>query len=151
MGSSFAGINGEEVRVKINPDGSIPTGGVNGAPTTISGSVNSLAKSLATTISNGQSLSPEINLEGFRLAGLFMPASWTTANITFQSSNVSGGTFQNVFDSAGNELTLTASGNCVITDIPEIAPLQYIKIRSGTSATPVNQGADRTINLLLKG
>ena len=103
------------------------------------------------TIANGASLSEEIDLGGYGLAAIEMPAAWTAANLTFQAASASAGTFKNVYDAAGNQLTVTADASRVLTDIPELAPLRFIKIRSGTSGTPVNQGAERTITLILKG
>jgi hypothetical protein len=106
---------------------------------------------IAATISSGQSLSSEIDLGGYRNIAIQMPSSWDTANLTFQGSTVSSGTFQNIYDSAGNELTLIAAASHAIADIPELAPFRYIKIRSGTSGTPVNQSANRTITVIAKG
>lgn len=104
----------------------------------------------SSTIANGAALSAEIDLESYRQIAIYMPSTWTTANLTFQGSNVTGGTFQNIYDSAGNELTITAAASRILTDIPELSPFRYIKIRSGTSGTPVNQGGARTIILILK-
>jgi hypothetical protein len=111
--------------------------------------LNSTA-TVTATIANGASLSGEIDTAGHSQIGLYMPADWTTANLTFQASNVSGGTFYNVYDSAGNELVVTAADDRAIGDIPELAPFRFIKIRSGTSAAAVNQGAARVINVILK-
>lgn len=106
---------------------------------------------LTATIANGASLSSEIDLAGYSLAAIVMPSSWTTANLTFQASDVSGGTYNDIRDAAGNELSVVASASCVITDIPELAPIRFLKIRSGTSGTPVNQGGSRSLILILKG
>lgn len=105
---------------------------------------------ITATIANGASLSGEIDLGSRQLAAIFMPSSWTAANLTFQASDQTGGTFQDVYDSAGNELTAIAAASRTITDIPELGPLRFIKVRSGTSGTPVNQGGARTIILLVK-
>ncbi len=104
-------------------------------------------------IANGESLSGELDLKGCNLFGLIMPTAWTTANLTFQVSNVSGGTFQNLYDDGGNEVTVAAAASRNIAiDISalKIAPWRYLKIRSGTSGTAVNQGAARTITLVGK-
>lgn len=105
------------------------------------------------TIANAASLSGEIDLEGFRLAAIEMPAAWTAANLTFQAASASGGTFQNVFDDAGTEITVTAAAARMIgldAVLPELAALRFLKIRSGTSGVPVNQGAERILTLVLK-
>lgn len=118
------------------------------------GSVNAIKSSTSTataTIALDGNLSAEVDLGGYTLAAISMPAAWDAANLTFQAATATGGTFQNVYDSAGNELTVTAAASYVITDIPELAPLRFIKIRSGTSSSPVTQTAARTITLILKG
>lgn len=105
-------------------------------------------------IANGASLSGEIDLQGFSLQAIVMPSAWTAANLTFQASDTSGGTFNNVHDDAGAEVTVTAAASrCIGLDAVarELDGLRYVKVRSGTSGTPVNQGAERTLTLLLKG
>ncbi len=106
------------------------------------------------TIANGQSLSGQIDLEGYALVGIYMPSAWTAADLTFQATDVSGGSFQNVYDDQGNEVRVTVSASCCIgidAVAGALAPFRFMKIRSGTSAVPVAQGADRTIKLVLKG
>lgn len=110
-------------------------------------------RTITATIANAASLSGEIDLEGFKLAAIIMPAAWDAANLTFQASDVSGGTFQNVFDDAGTETTVTAAVSRSIgmdAAMPELAAFRFLKIRSGTSALPVNQTAARTLTLVLK-
>lgn len=105
------------------------------------------------TIANGGSLSGEVDIEDYQFVAIMMPADWTPANLTFQASNVSGGTFVDVYNDAGDEITALAAATRIITiDVNSLglAPLSYIKIRSGTSATAVVQGAERTLTLILK-
>ena len=99
------------------------------------------------------SLSAEVDLEGFRLAGIVMPAAWTAANLTFQVATATGGTFQDLYDDAGNEVTVTAAvsrshGIDLLAGV--LAPWRFLKIRSGTSGVAVNQAAARTISLVCK-
>lgn len=105
---------------------------------------------LTATIANAASLSGAIDLAGFSQVGLVMPAAWTAANLTFQGCDTLGGTYQDIYDSAGNELTVIAAASRCIADIPELAPFRFIKIRSGTSGTPVSQGASRDIIVVAK-
>jgi hypothetical protein len=101
------------------------------------------------TISNGQSLSPAIDLGTARLARIGMPASWTTANLTFQSStdNV---TYRDLYDAYGNEYTVqAAAGRSILINLADFLSIRYLKIRSGTSGTSVNQSADRVLTLTL--
>lgn len=115
-------------------------------------------------ISNGTSLSGEVDLRGLVVVSIAIPSSWTAAKITFQGSEkltAEGGTFGNIFLDPGTaagpstELTMDAIagqinylaganvsslilGNCVL------------KIRSGTNAAAVNQAADRDITIYLR-
>ena len=102
------------------------------------------------TIANGQSLSGAVNLSGFTLIGIDMPASWTTANLTLQAS-IDNSTWDNVFDSLGTEVTITAAASRFILLNPaDFVSVRYLKVRSGTSGTPVNQGGARTITLIVR-
>lgn len=103
-------------------------------------------------IASGSSLSPEINLSGSRLFAINMPASWTTANLTFQGSDKAGGTYNDIYDEDGNEVSVTvAASQFIILEPAKFLGLRNLKIRSGTSSSAVNQGADRTITLVCLG
>lgn len=101
-------------------------------------------------IASGESLSAAINdIDGGALVGIVMPAAWTAANLTLQASH-NDTDFANVYDDAGNEVTITAAAGRYI----RLTPADYfganaLKVRSGTSGTPVNQGAARTIIFVL--
>lgn len=110
-------------------------------------------KVLTAVIPNAASLSGEVDLEGFKLVAVLMPVGWDAAALTFQAADVAGGTFLDVHDDEGAEVAATvAAARAVGLDaiLPELAALRFIKIRSGTSATPVNQTAERTLTLVLK-
>lgn len=112
-------------------------------------------------ISNGQSLSPEINLSERDPVAIIIPA-WTAANLTFQSagpafdgaraSTLGVEPFQDVFDSAGVELSITVTANkyVALTEAAQflLRGLARTKVRSGTTGTPVAQGADRILTFV---
>lgn len=101
------------------------------------------------TIASAGSLSAEVPIEGLTLAGIIMPAAWTTANLTFQGGIVSG-TVENLYDEYGTEVTVTAAASRYIAVSPEqFVGIKYLKVRSGTSGTPVAQGAERSLTLVL--
>jgi len=103
------------------------------------------------TIANGASLSDAINLRGEVLVGIEMPAAWTAANLTFQAS-MDNATYLNVYSAAGAELVVTAAASQFIwVDPSNFAGCRWIKVRSGTSGTPVNQGAERLVGLVSRG
>lgn len=108
---------------------------------------------LPATISSGQSLSGAIDLEsagqGARLARIDMPPTWTAANLSFQAS-YDGTTYNNLFDSGGTEYAVTAAASAaIIVPLADFLGIRFLKIRSGTSGTPVAQGADRALQLVL--
>lgn len=104
------------------------------------------------TIASGGSLSSEINLSGSRVFAIQMPASWTAASLTFQGSDKAGGTYNNIYDEEGSEVTVTTDASrFVILEPAKFLGLRNLKIRSGTSSSAVNQGADRVITLVCLG
>lgn len=106
---------------------------------------------LTVTIANAASLSGAVNLAGMDLTRIKLPAAWTAASLTFQVSE-DGSTFQDLYDTSG-EVTLTTPGTSrsVQVDPNNFAGIQWIKVRSGTSGTPVNQGGARSITLVAIG
>lgn len=118
------------------------------------------------TITNGTALTGALNLDilanvpqdfavtaqkqGMRLGGIIMPAGWTAANLTFQIS-ADGVSFVNMYDKYGSEVVVAvAAGQGHVLDFADYITLPWLKIRSGTAATPVNQAADRSLTLLLR-
>jgi hypothetical protein len=94
-------------------------------------------------------LTSEIDLgKGGKLQGIYMPASWTTADLTLQAASETGGTFLDVYDDAATEASIGAAASRYLSLYPDVfAGIRFIKIRSGTTATPVQQGAARTLIL----
>lgn len=108
-----------------------------------------IAEGFATaTIASGASLSGSVNLGGGRLFAIMMPADWTAADLTFQAS-VDGTTFYNVYDEEDSEVTVQAAEDrYIILEPARWLGVRYLKVRSGTSGSAVNQGADRAITLV---
>lgn len=109
---------------------------------------NSDAVNHTVKILNGESLSNAADLRLGRLARISMPASWTTADLTFQVSK-DGETYQNLFDYLDVEATAQVAASREVTvDIQPFLSVRFIKVRSGTSSVAVNQGAEREITLV---
>lgn len=104
---------------------------------------------LTGTITSGASLSDAVSLASRNIWSVLMPAAWTAADITFQGS-IDGSNFFNLYD-GGTEYQLAADANRMvsITKAQLFIGLTHIKVRSGTAGTPVNQGADRTLSVLI--
>lgn len=101
-------------------------------------------------IAAGGSLSAAADLGGLRLAGIEMPAGWTAAGLTFQGAATNPAGLADLYDGSGAEVTLpAAAGRFIQVDEERFAGIRWLKIRSGTSATPVTQAAERTLRLVL--
>lgn len=112
-------------------------------------------------IANGAALSDEADVGAYRILAIQMPASWTTANLTFKGRPGSAAdvlshpndVLQDVYDDAGNEVTVLAAAGRYISltanKLDALLGVGALKVRSGTTGTPVNQGAARTLTLVL--
>lgn len=108
----------------------------------------------AVQIDQSTSLSSAVDIKGQIIVGFEMPASWTAADLTFQAARLEAGdevTYRNLYhsdaDGTDAEVTIGAGSDRFIgVDNPAVfGPVDYVKVRSGTAAAAVNQGADRTI------
>lgn len=112
-------------------------------------------KTVSATIANGASLSGAILIAG-QLAVIQTPAAWTAADMTFQGSVDNGSTFSDIYDGATERIIAsaqipTASSKSLAQTLSQWVGYTHIKIRSGTGAIPVNQGAQRVIPCGLAG
>lgn len=120
------------------------------------GIVRQVGKVVA-TIANGTALSDAVNLGGHVISAIHMPAAWTAAALTFQASDDGGTTWRDVYDDAGTEVTIASAAvvasRAIVnkTILEQLAGLTTVRLRSGVTATPVNQAAQRAIVLVLKG
>jgi hypothetical protein len=104
---------------------------------------------VTTQIANAASLSDSVDLKGHSLIAIQMPADWTAADITFQTS-FDGTTYQNLYDASGNEYTVTTSDDRnVLIPAADFIAFRYLKLRSGTAVSPINQGGTRTVTLAI--
>lgn len=101
-----------------------------------------------------------LDLKESQILGVFIPSNWTAAGISFQTSPDSGQNLPNVFDAGGNEYVLSASASTYVSlghgpawDSPLGCPLnglRYLRPRSGTAGTPVNQTTESRLTFLVK-
>lgn len=85
---------------------------------------------------------------GGRLTSVAVASDWTAAVITFQGSQ-DGVTWYNIYDSAGNEVSVTiAAGD--LASVDNFDGAVYMKVRSGTSGSPVNQTNAESVVLLIE-
>jgi len=122
--------------------------------------------SATVSIASGAALTAALNLDmlsgvsqddnvvsqklGMRLGGIIMPSAWTAASLTFQVS-ADGTNFFDLHDKYDSEVAVTVTANnSYLLDLADWITFPYLKIRSGTSAAPVNQAATRSLILLLR-
>ena len=111
------------------------------------------SKQLPVTIANGASLSNGALLGDHVLVGIQMSAAWTAASLTFQISYDDGATWHNLYDDSGTEVTLSPvspAGLYLALSPDPFGGIVLIKVRSGTSGTPVNQAAARSLILITR-
>lgn len=102
------------------------------------------------TIASGASISSVIDLGMQRAFIVDMPAIWTAANLTFLLSFDGGATWKPFYDENGNEIVVIAAAaeSIHLGDAQQWAAIWKMKIRSGTTATPVAQAAARTLKII---
>jgi len=99
----------------------------------------------AVTILAGASLSDLIDLAGLIMVGLDVPTI-DSAALTFQVCATRTGTYRDLYDDAGNEVTIPAStGARSFTAPAELVGWAFVKVRSGTTGAPVNQTLETAI------
>lgn len=103
------------------------------------------------TIKNGQSMSEAFSLGGGMLVAIVTPPAWTAANLTFMASVGEGQGWNSVYNANNTETLANAAAARAIVNLPDLNGGVQLKLRSGTSAVPVIQGADRVITLLISG
>lgn len=107
------------------------------------------ANVLTVTIANGQSLSSAAEIGIGTLVGIQLP-TFTSASLSFQGS-ADGVTYVEVVDASAQAVAYGASTGAIYIKAPaDLAGVPYLKVRSGTSGSPVAQGAARTITLVVK-
>ena len=103
--------------------------------------------------SGAPGLSGAVEVGVSKYMAIVMPGTWVAAVLTFQGSHDGGNTYTNVSTSTG-ELTFATSAAVADVMLPlpmeTIGAYSYIKVRSGTAASPVNQTAERTLYLARK-
>lgn len=108
------------------------------------------ATAATASIASGAALTGAVDLGAQRLHRIVIPAAWTAAAISFQSS-ADGTTFADLYDVNGEVVLPVASvgaSRAVIVDPAAFLGIRYLKLRSGTGASPVNQAAQRDLTLV---
>lgn len=95
------------------------------------------------TILSGEQVSTSFKTNDFDVPALIMPAAFTGTTVTFQGAVANSDTFKDIYDTAGNLVSVTVAANRCISLASVLNSLMgfgFIKIKSGSA-----EGADRTI------
>jgi hypothetical protein len=113
--------------------------------------MSNVFKDATVTIASGASLSGIIHCGAGVPVQILMPASWTAADITFQTSQSADGAFSDLYDESGNEVKVIANASrAIAVEGANFAGVRFLKLRSGTTGSAVNQDADRSITLVMR-
>ena len=99
-------------------------------------------------IASAASLSAQVDIGPLTLCGIIMPAAWTAAALSVQVSFDGGTTWMEMFDKAAAIAIAAAQGIYIALDPALFKGCTSLKIRSGTSGSPVAQGAARDLILV---
>lgn len=95
------------------------------------------------TISSGQTVSDNIQLKGFGMVGLIMPATLTSTTMTFNGSQ-DGTNFSSLYNVSGTQLSITVAASRIILFSPgDFVGINYLQLVGGTA-----EGGDRTIQVI---
>lgn len=105
---------------------------------------------LDATIAGGESLSQSIAIgKGCIPVAIKMPAAWTAASLTFLAASGSE-TPADLYDGANEVQVTAAASRYIVLEGAVFFTVRTLRIRSGTSATPVNQAAARTLRVICR-
>jgi hypothetical protein len=108
-------------------------------------------KRATVNIAINTALSQGISLGDGVLCAIKMSAGWDAAALTFQVSDDGGTTWDELRDSSGTAITVASPTADQRLELDETAfkSTVFLKVRSGTSASPVNQTtAARVLTLI---
>lgn len=103
------------------------------------------------SFASGSALSSAIDLKNANDIAIVMPSAFDSATGTFLASTTLAGPYSSVYNEAGTEASVSFATSRVISFATNpVKSCRYIKIRSGTTASPVVQTAPRTVTIILK-
>src|SRR5213595_186896 len=92
---------------------------------------------IAIPMNNGDTTSPEIDLEGYDIIGFIIPANFQGTTITLTAAEKAKGTHQPVADSAGGAISLTVAAQKTVVftaaHAAALKGLRFIKFITGSA------------------
>jgi len=106
-----------------------------------------LIQNQSVVISSGGTTSGAIDLTGgSTLLGIRLPSAFTGTSVTLTEAPTLNGTYQAVYDNTGTQITFVAAASRTVLISPAtVIGLRFVKLVSSGA-----EGADRTIQLILK-
>lgn len=106
---------------------------------------------LTTAIANGASLSAAVTLQRRPILAILVPSDWDDATLSFQVSQ-DGLTYYELVDEAGEYVSLTVDAGRMlrVSNPDQWSGFNYMKLRSGSSASPVTQSGAKTLTLTVR-
>lgn len=108
------------------------------------------------TIAAGESISTVLDKAHHSYMAIFIPANWTAAPITFLGCDSYDGTYNQVLSSTdGSEVNIPSvpASKVIVLDtefLEAVIAIPFLKLRSGTLITPVNQVTEASIKIVLR-
>src|SRR5579871_1744550 len=100
---------------------------------------------ISAAIAQGAAISGEVDIGNKSLVGIWVPAAWVTAGISFQASVDGGTTWAELVDSTATAIAVSSvTGGAAVfvaLDPTKLRGPVALKVRSGTSASPIAQTA----------
>lgn len=107
-------------------------------------------RSVQGSITSGQSLSASIEVNGEHVIGVIVPAAWTAAGLSFQGS-FDGTNFFELYDMTGVAITIpVVASSYTVIQPTAMHGVNFVKVRSGTSGSPVTQASTMVLTLLTR-
>jgi len=95
-----------------------------------------------------------VDLGGWTIVGIVIPAAWTTAGLSFQASADGGATWGELLDETATAKSVgSVTGGAevfIAVDPTKWRGVRSVKVRSGTSSAPVAQVSAVTLQLLTR-
>lgn len=120
---------------------------------TFAGSPNFGRNPVTATIPAAASVSQNIDLVNGVVCAVVVPAVWDSADLTIEVSHDGTTWFGVVYNDTGsqcNQIAAPSVGEIYSFALPAMVPHRFVRIRSGTTAVPVNQSAERAVVILTR-
>jgi hypothetical protein len=95
-------------------------------------------------IASGASESSALKLVSETIVGIYMPASWTAADLSFRASQ-DGVSFSDVFEFGALLSVQAGAAQYVPLDLSKFVGVAHLKVKSQLNGSAVNQAAERVL------